>query len=65
MWRPVCFLDVEGGVLLIRLEGVSPGDDCRVNLEERNELLRLIGMSLSPGLGVLSFLEESLLSSHL
>ena len=63
MWRLVSILDVERGVLLIRLEGGGPGDDCRVNLEEWNELLRLIGRSLSPGLSVLTFLEEPLLIS--
>ena len=58
MWRPVGVL---GGVLLIRLEGGSPGHDCRVDLEECKVLFLLIGRSLPPGLGVLTSLEEALL----
>jgi hypothetical protein len=61
--RPECILYVKGGVLLIRLEGGSLGDDCMVNLKEWNEPLRLIWRSLPPGLRVLTFLEEPLMGS--
>ena len=61
MWRSVCILAVEGGVLLIRLEGVRPGHNGRVNLEEWKVLFLLLGRSLPPGLGVLTSLEEPLL----
>ena len=61
MWRPVSILAVEGGVLLIRLEGGRPGHDGRVNLEEGKVLSLLLRRSLPPGLGVLTSLEEALL----